>query len=149
MRIARAAPSARVYTVEFADANAAVAQRIWKHAGIDDRIVCVVGSIGDGGATLDTLAGEHGFGRGRVDVMFIDHDKSAYLSDLLSVLNRGWLHRGSVVVADNIRVPGAPEYRAYMREQQDRLWHTVEHKTHLEYQSLVGDLVLESDYLGD
>ncbi|HEY0227496.1 MAG TPA: O-methyltransferase, partial [Mycobacterium sp.] len=25
---------------------------------------------------------------------------------------------------------------------------TVEYKTHLEYQSLVSDLVLESDYLG-
>jgi catechol O-methyltransferase len=28
------------------------------------------------------------------------------------------------------------------------LWNTVEHKAHAEYQSLVSDLVLESDYLG-
>jgi catechol O-methyltransferase len=45
-------------------------------------------------------------------------------------------------------VPGAPKYREYMRQQQGKLWNTVEHKAHLEYQSLVPDLVLESDYRG-
>jgi len=46
------------------------------------------------------------------------------------------------------RVPGAPKYRAYMREQQGKRWNTAEHKAHLEYQSLVTDLVLVSEYLG-
>ncbi len=36
-----------------------------------------------------------------------------------------------------------------MREQQGKLWNTVEHKTHVEYQTLIPDLVLESEYLGD
>ena len=35
-----------------------------------------------------------------------------------------------------------------MKEQQGKLWTTVEHKTHLEYQSMFRDLVLESEYLG-
>jgi catechol O-methyltransferase len=35
-----------------------------------------------------------------------------------------------------------------MRDQQGTLFDAVEHKTHLEYQSLVADLVLESEYLG-
>jgi catechol O-methyltransferase len=35
-----------------------------------------------------------------------------------------------------------------MREQEGRSWRTVEHETHLEYQSLLKDLVLESEYLG-
>ncbi|MGX9791650.1 O-methyltransferase [Mycobacterium sp. MMS18-G62] len=148
LRIARAAPSATVYSVEFAAANAEVAQRIWRHAGVDDRITCVVGTIGDGGRTLQALATEHGFAEGTVDLLFIDHDKAAYLPDLQSILDRGWLHRGSIVVADNVRIPGAPKYREYMREQQGKLWNTVEHKTHVEYQTLLGDLVLESEYLG-
>jgi catechol O-methyltransferase len=149
LRLARAAPTARVYSIEFSAANAEVARRIWAHAGVDDRVTCVVGTLDDGGTTLDKLANEHGFAAGKLDLMFIDHDKRAYLPDLQSVLNRGWLHRGSIVVADNVRIPGAPKYRQYMREQQGKLWNTVEHKTHLEYQTLVGDLVLESDYLGD
>jgi len=149
LRIAQAAPNAKVYTVELSAANAEVARRIWTHAGVGDRIICVVGTIGDGGQTLGALAGRHGFGTGTVDLLFIDHEKSVYLSDLQSILDRGWLHTGSIVVADNVRVPGAPKYRAYMREQQGKLWDTVEHKTHVEYQTLIPDLVLESEYLGD
>ncbi len=148
LRIARAAPSAHIYSVEFSAANAEVARRIWAHAGVTDRITCVVGTLGDGGRTLDVLAGEHDFGPAGLDLLFIDHDKRAYLSDLLSVLDRGWLHRGSIVVADNVRVPGAPKYRAYMSEQQGARWNTIEHKTHVEYQSLLPDLVLESEFLG-
>jgi catechol O-methyltransferase len=148
LRIARAAPSAKVYSVEFAAANAEVARRIWAHAGVDHRVTCVVGTIGDGGRTLDALANEHGFAPGKLDLLFLDHDKNAYLPDLQSILDRGWLHPGSIAVADNVRIPGAPKYRAYMREHQGKTWNTAEHKTHLEYQTLVADLVLESEYLG-
>nr|BBX77099.1 methyltransferase [Mycobacterium florentinum] len=148
LRIARAAPTAKVFSIELADANAANARRIWAHAGVADRVTCVVGTIGDGGRTLDTLAAEHGFSSGALDFLFLDHDKDAYLNDLLSIMDRGWLHTGSIAVADNVRVPGAPKYREYMRQQQGKLWNTVEHKAHLEYQSMVADLVLESDYLG-
>jgi catechol O-methyltransferase len=148
LRIARSAPAAKVYSVELAEANAANARQIWAHAGVADRITCVVGTIGDGGHTLDGLARVHGFGSGALDFVFLDHDKDAYLVDLQSILDRGWLHTGSIVVADNVRVPGAPKYREYMRQHQGTLWKTVEHKAHVEYQSLVTDLVLESDYLG-
>jgi len=148
LRIARAAPNAKVYSVELGAANAANARRIWEHAGVGDRVTCVVGTIGDGGQTLDVLTNQHGFATGALDFVFLDHDKDAYLTDLLSILDRGWLHAGSMVVADNVGVPGAPKYREYMRQQQDKHWRTVEHKTHLEYQSMVSDLVLESEYLG-
>ncbi|MGE2721984.1 O-methyltransferase [Mycolicibacterium celeriflavum] len=148
LRLARSAPSARVFSVELAEANAEIARRIWEHAGVADRVTCVVGTIGDGGRTLDTLAEQHGFGSGALDLVFLDHDKNAYLTDLQSILDRGWLHPGSVVVADNVKIPGAPKYREYMRRQQGKLFDTVEHKTHAEYQSLLADLVLESRYRG-
>jgi catechol O-methyltransferase len=148
LRIARAAPAAKVYSVELAEANAAIARRIWAHAGVDDRIACIVGTLGDGGRTLDTLAGASGFGTGALDFVFIDHDKNAYASDLQRILDRNWLHNGSIVVADNVKVPGAPAYREYMRTQQDTLWNTIEHGVHVEYQRPAKDLVLESEYLG-
>jgi catechol O-methyltransferase len=148
LRIARAAPSAKVFSVELSAANAEVAQRIWAHASVDDRVTCVVGTIGDGGLTLDALAREHGFGACTLDLLFIDHDKAAYLADLQSIRDRGWLHRGSIVVADNILIPGSPKYRRFMKEQQGKLFDTVEHKTHGEYQTLAPDIVLESEYLG-
>jgi catechol O-methyltransferase len=148
LRIARAAPSAKVYSVELAAANAENARRIWDHAGVGDRVTCVVGTIGDGGRTLDALASEHGFTAGALDFVFVDHDKDAYLPDLHSIVERGWLHPGSIVVADNVKTPGSPKYRAYMHQQQGEQWNTVEHKTHVEYQTLLADLVLESEYLG-
>lgn len=58
-----------------------------------------------------------------------------------------WLsNTGSIVVADNILLPGAPKYRAYMRSQQGGLFESVEHKTHAEYTRLP-DIVPESELL--
>ncbi|MCW2687274.1 MAG: O-methyltransferase [Mycobacterium sp.] len=148
LRIARAAPSARVVSVELAEANAVNARRIWEHAGVADGVTCVVGTIGDGGRTLDALADEHGFTAGALDFVFLDHDKNAYLVDLQSIIDRGWLRPGSIVVADNVKLPGAPVYRRYMRDNEGSMWRTVEHPTHGEYQTLLRDLVLESEYLG-
>jgi predicted O-methyltransferase YrrM len=149
LRMVRVMPSdARLYSIEFSPANAQIARRIWDHAGVGDRVTVVVGHLGDGGSTLDQLRAEHGFTNGALDFVFVDHDKSAYLPDLQRILDQNWLHPGSVVVADNVKFPGAPQYRAYMRQQEGKSWRTTEHKTHVEYQSLITDLVLESDYLG-
>ena len=148
LRIARAAPAARVCSVEFSAANAEVARRIWAHAGVATASPAWSALSATAVRRSTRWPAEYGFTAGGLDLMFIDHDKRAYLTDLQSILDRGWLHAGSIVVADNVRVPGAPKYRAYMREPQGTLWNTVEHKTHVEYQSLLPDLVLESEYLG-
>lgn len=148
LRMARVMePGARLFSVEFSAANAEIARRIWEHAGVADRLAVIVGSLGDGGRTVATLEAEHGFAPGSLDFVFVDHDKAAYLPDLGRIVDRGWLHAGSIVVADNVKVPGAPEYRAHMRAEEGRSWRTVEHDTHVEYQSLLKDLVLESEYL--
>ena len=149
LRIARImGPDARLVSIEFNSANAAIARRIWDHAGVDDRLTVVVGTLGDGDATVKRLESEHNFAPGSVDLIFIDHDKNAYLADLQLIIERGWLHRGSVAVADNVKFPGAPKYRAYMKDVEGSQWHSVEHSTHAEYQTLMKDIVMESDYLG-
>ena len=150
LRMARVMPAgARLCSIEFSEANAAIARRIWSHAGIGDEVTVVVGTLGDGGSTIERLRTEHGFGDGAVDFVFVDHDKAAYLPDLERILGERWLHPGSVVVADNVRFPGAPQYRAYLEAQEGKTWRTIEHDTHVEYQSLIKDLVLESEYLGE
>jgi catechol O-methyltransferase len=35
-----------------------------------------------------------------------------------------------------------------MRAREGQEWRTVEHETHVEYQTLMKDLVLESEYIG-
>jgi catechol O-methyltransferase len=149
LRMSRVMPAgARICSIEFLPANAEIARRILSHAGIGDEVTIVVGTLGDGGGTIDRLRTEHGLGEGTVDFVFIDHDKAAYLPDLERIIEEGWLHPASIVVADNIRFPGAPEYRAHLQEQEGKTWRTIEHDTHVEYQSLIKDLVLESEYLG-
>ena len=147
LRMAVAAPSAKVVSIEFSAANAEIARRILGHAGIGDRVTVVVGTLGDGGKTVEVLRQEHGFRPGSVDLAFLDHDKSVYLSDLRLIVEQDWLRPGALVVADNIKIPGAPEYRAYMVQNEGKRWRTTEHETHLEYQSVFKDLVLVSEYL--
>jgi len=148
LRMAVAAPSARIVSIEFSAANAEIATRILEHAGVGARVRVVVGTLGDGGKTIDVLRREHGFGPGSVDLVFIDHEKSVYLSDLELIVGQGWLRPGAVVVADNVRFPGAPEYRAHMQSSEGTRWRTVEHDAHVEYQSVIKDLVLVSEYMG-
>jgi catechol O-methyltransferase len=148
LRMARAAgPGAKIVSIEFNEDNAGIARRIIEHAGMSERIAVLVGTLSDG-EVVRRLASEHGFSEGSVDFVFIDHDKAAYLPDLQCILGERWLHRGSVVFADNVRIPGAPEYRSFMRSEEGRVFRTQEHSTHVEYQSLLKDLVLESEYLG-
>ena len=100
-----------------------------------------------GGATIAALRDQHGFRPGNVDFVFVDHAKAAYLPDLLRIEAEGWLHRGSIVVADNVRFPGAPDYHAYLKEKEGSSWHSTEHPTHAEYQTAIKDLVVESERL--
>jgi catechol O-methyltransferase len=144
LRMASTAPEAHVFSIEFNAANADIARRIFTHAGVGARITVIVGTLGDGGATIAALRDGHGFSTGSIDFVFIDHAKDAYLPDLQRIEAEGWLHSGSVVVADNVRFPGAPAYRAYLMQQEGRSWHTTEHPTHAEYQTLIKDLMLES-----
>ena len=148
LRAARVMPEgARLVSIEFNADNAAIARRIWDHAGVGDELTVVVGTLGDGGGTVEGSGQSTASGR-TVDFVFLDHAKEAYLPDLRLIVDRGWLHPGSIAVADNVKFPGAPDYREYMRAEEGRSWRTTEHQTHAEYQTLLKDLVLESEYLG-
>jgi catechol O-methyltransferase len=149
LRTVRAAPrDAHLVTVEFNPENAAIAQSIFEHAGVADRVTIVVGTLGDGGKTVAALRERHGFRPQSLDFAFIDHAKEAYVPDLELILRERWLRPGAVVVADNVKVPGAPAYHAFMRANEGKLFRTREHSTHVEYQSLLRDIVLESDFIG-
>jgi catechol O-methyltransferase len=146
VRMAACAPAARITSIELNPANAAIARRVLDHAGVGDRVQVVVGTLGDG-ATVRALEAEHGLSEGALDLVFLDHAKEAYLPDLMLILEKRWLRPGALAVADNVKLPGAPEYRAYMKKDGRMRWRTTEHRTHAEYQKLFSDLVLVSELI--
>ena len=116
LRAVRAMPAdAHLVSLEFSAANATIARRILEHAGVGQRVTVVNGTLDDG-TTMAALEAEHGFGAGAVGFVFLDHAKEAYLPDLERILDRGWLRPGAIVVADNVKFPGVPNYRQYMRD---------------------------------
>src|SRR5687768_2707430 len=99
LRTARVMPdNAHLYSIEFLEANADIARRILSHAGVDSRVTVIVGTLGDGGKTIEALEGEHSFTRGSLDFVFIDHAKDEYMPDLERILAREWLRPGAIVV---------------------------------------------------
>src|SRR3712207_7957293 len=74
LRTARVMPEgARLVSIEFVADNARIARRVLDHAGVGDEVTIVVGTLGDGGGTADTLEREHGFAKGTLDFVFLDH----------------------------------------------------------------------------
>jgi catechol O-methyltransferase len=146
--IARALPpGGHLYSIELNPANADIARRIADHAGVAGRVTFVAGMLGDGRKTAARLQGEHGLSAASVDFVLMDHAKDQYLPDLERILEAGWLHPGSVVLADNMGFPGSPRFRAYMDAAEGKQWRTRRHRAHVEYQSLIRDLVFESTLL--
>lgn len=85
--------------VESSRANAEV-------AGLSDQITFVHGSSSKMLATLSEP----------FDLVFLDHWKALYLEDLKIIEERGLLHPGSIVVADNVgEMFGAEAYLDYVR----------------------------------
>lgn len=73
--MAVAAPTAQIVSIEFNTANAEIARRILDHAGVSTRVTIVVGTLDDGGKTIDALRTEHGLGVGSVDLVFIPRQR--------------------------------------------------------------------------
>uniref|UniRef100_W5NBA7 catechol O-methyltransferase n=1 Tax=Lepisosteus oculatus TaxID=7918 RepID=W5NBA7_LEPOC len=127
MRIARLlAPGARLITLEFNPANAAVARQVIAWAGLEHKVQLVEGSSGD----LIPQMREK-FGIDSFDLVFLDHWKDWYLPDTRLMEELGLLHKGSVLLADNVICPGAPEYLAYVRSSPR--YDSRYFKSHLEY----------------
>ncbi|KAJ4416096.1 hypothetical protein N0V82_006940 [Gnomoniopsis sp. IMI 355080] len=103
----------KVFTFEFSPEAAAVARDLIKAAALDNIIEVLVG------AGADSLKKLHAEGRvkpGHVDVVFIDHWEKHYLPDLKLVEELKLFHVGSLALADNTDMPGAPDYLAYVKK---------------------------------
>ena len=80
-----------------------------------------------------------------VDYALIDHESSLYVKDLLILQNSGLLRKGAIIVADNVVIPGAPEFRKYMANSSD--FDTLEHITDISVSHYLCDIMTVSKYI--
>lgn len=81
-----------------------------KLAGLDDIVEVVVGS------STESIQRLHDNGQlKQVDMMFLDHFKPLYTTDLKLCESLGMIKKGTVLAADNVIKPGNPRYLQYVR----------------------------------
>ena len=74
----------------------------------------------------------------KLDLLFIDHWKSEYLPDFKRFEESKLFKKGTVIVADNIVFPGAPDYANYVRSNKEK-YSSVYIEATLEYNSKIID----------
>jgi catechol O-methyltransferase len=106
----RKAGGERYFSFERDPAFAAVIMSLVDLAGLTDLVKVIVGSSDEGIARL-AASGQ----LKHVDLMFLDHYKPAYTTDLKLCEELGLITKGSVLAADNVIKPGNPPYLKYVR----------------------------------
>jgi len=106
-------------------------RRMIKYANLHD----VVTVVATPASEVNTWRSE--LSKGHIDVLFIDHDKSQYLNDLLRIEQAGLLKSGAVVVADNVLSFGIPltEYLDHVRDSNGLYSSSKLHEGFIEYAS--------------
>nr|XP_020448917.1 catechol O-methyltransferase-like [Monopterus albus]XP_020448919.1 catechol O-methyltransferase-like [Monopterus albus]XP_020448920.1 catechol O-methyltransferase-like [Monopterus albus]XP_020448921.1 catechol O-methyltransferase-like [Monopterus albus]XP_020448922.1 catechol O-methyltransferase-like [Monopterus albus]XP_020448923.1 catechol O-methyltransferase-like [Monopterus albus] len=119
-------PYAKFITLEFNPDFAAVARQVIAWAGLEDKVQLVEGASSDWIPKI-----KEQFGIKTFDLVFLDHWKEHYLSDTKLMEECGLLRKGSVLLADNVICPGAPDYVEYVRSSPRYKSHYF--RSHLEY----------------
>ncbi|KAI9710815.1 MAG: hypothetical protein M1812_007363 [Candelaria pacifica] len=107
---AKKAGGKRYFSFERNPEFAAVTMALVDLAGLSDFVKIVVGPSAESIKRTHAEGGlEH------IDLMFLDHHKPAYTSDLKLCEHLKLVTTGSVMAADNVVDPGNPPYLAYVR----------------------------------
>jgi len=106
--------SFHIYSVEVNPQHARVAKRLVQLAKLDQYITVLL---------LDTEGTESGLASllqtklvdDKIDFLFLDHDKDAYLADLQRLEQARLIQTGTYVAADNVIFAQIDNYRTYMK----------------------------------
>ena len=106
----RKAGGERYFSLERNPEFAAVIMSLVDLAGLSDIVKVVVGPSAD---SIKRLHAENSLKH--IDLMFLDHYKPAYTTDLKLCEHLKLVTPGSVLAADNVIKPGNPPYLEYVR----------------------------------
>ena len=138
---AAAPPTTPIVSVEPHEGRAAIAQKVFEVAGVAERVTWLKGTAADVfpslSARLKDLLGVESLAEIPKIVFFFDHVKDAYVHDLQLGEELGLFPKGTVVVADNVIYPGAPDFLDYVRSSEE--WECSHHPGFLEYSTEIVD----------
>ncbi|XP_063958002.1 catechol O-methyltransferase-like [Lytechinus pictus] len=100
----------RYLCVEADEDRAFIARKMVEFAGLQDVVQVIKGFSNK---VIPNLKDE--FNIDSFDYVFIDHVKSLYKADLILLEDHRLVRNGTVVVADNMVIPGSPNYLEYVR----------------------------------
>jgi len=121
-----------IISIERNPDSAEIAHTIHKHAGVANRIKIVIDSTGHAIPRLSQKYHIRSF-----DFIFIDHHGAHYLRDFMLLEQFGLIRSGTMIVADNVITPGAPDYLNYIRN--NRNYKSKTYESTLEYRDDVPD----------
>eukprot|EP00026_Physarum_polycephalum_P016655 Phypoly_transcript_17615.p1 GENE.Phypoly_transcript_17615~~Phypoly_transcript_17615.p1 ORF type:complete len:192 (+),score=29.83 Phypoly_transcript_17615:177-752(+) len=111
VRTARLLPEgAMLLSIEKSPLHAAIATKIVEFAGLQPKVKILVGGAAD---VIPKLRAKYGVEK--LDYVFLDHAMELFKQDLKVIEENNLLKKGTVLVADNVVIPGAPDYLEYVR----------------------------------
>lgn len=109
----------KYYSFEANPDFANIALQIIDLAGLSHKVQIIVGNAAHTlGGFRDTFK-RQGLSYSSLDFIFIDHEKSLYVPDLRVLESLNLIAPGTVIAADNIIMPGAPEYVEYVQSSPE------------------------------
>jgi catechol O-methyltransferase len=120
----RRAGGQRYFSLERNPEFAAVIMALVSLAGLDDVVKVVIGSSD---ASIKRLYDSGALTK--IDLMFLDHYKPAYTTDLKLCEELGLVGARTVLAADNVVKPGNPPYLEYVRSTVEQKRKAVGSKT--------------------
>ncbi|XP_008841248.1 catechol O-methyltransferase [Nannospalax galili] len=133
VRMARLlSPGARLLTMEKNPDYAAITQQMLNFAGLQDKVTILIG------ASQDLIPQLKKYDVDTLDLVFLDHWKDRYLPDTILLEECGLLRKGTVLLADNVIVPGTPDFLAYVRGSSS--FECTHYSSYLEYMKVVDGL---------
>lgn len=109
--------SAKVFSCELEEKFVGIITDFIDIAGLQGTVKVLQGPSGE---SLRSLRQKEGVDF--IDVLFLDHWEECYLPDLKTCEELRLLRVGSVVLADNVDMPGAPEYLKYVEGDGEGGW---------------------------
>ncbi|KAL7270384.1 hypothetical protein RUND412_006916 [Rhizina undulata] len=103
-------PGAKHHCIEFNGEFSDIIRGLVSLAGLDDIVTVSQGTAAEAIKRLSHNSEITG-----IDFLFLDHHKAAYTNDLKICESLNLIHEGTVLVADNVIMPGNPPYLKYVR----------------------------------